>query len=670
MSPFERGDAVHRASSASVATASAAGARRYRPDLDGLRGYAVVIAILFHYGLGVPGGFVGLDIFFVLSGYLIGGILFGDVGGGRFSFARFYEYRVRRIAPAALTMILVCFALAYLILLPLYYRYFAKSALANLYFGTNHLFWGEDGYFAPASENKPLLHTWSLAVEEQFYFVFPLLVLGLYRWGGRRAWRPAIAWLALVSFACNLVMTVRDPNGAYFLAPARAWEILLGALVALQPQRVLSRRGRNAMTALGVAMILVATFAFDSSIAYPGWPGLLPCLGSALVIYAGAAEDPAVNRWIGHPVPRFLGVISYSLYLWHWPVLVFARFLMVEPPTAMQKLVLLALVFLIGLLSWKYVEQPFRAGRRMPARRVVGAAAAGAALVLACGLGVRFSDGAPARPQFDPAVVLASESTFKIDACFINGRSHKQRLQLDACAFGTPGVTPSVLLWGDSHARQWQPGLIEAARRHGAAFVQAATSTCPPVLGFALARRPACSGSNERVYAWLREHPAIETVILAGRWGSYDDEAALPAHMAETTRTLRALGKRVVVVGAVPTYTRPVPIMLTAWLWRHGDVPSVRVPADSPDSYFEKDRRAFRVVFADAPVDAVLDAGARLCDARGCAIRAERQPLYVDQTHLSAYAARRCAELFEPVFRARPAMTTATPPSVAARPAA
>lgn len=653
MSPFERAGSPHGATAGSIASPPAFGPRRHRPDLDGLRGYAVIIAVLFHFGLATPGGFIGLDLFFVLSGYLIGGILFSDTSGKGLSFARFYEYRVRRIAPAALVVILVSLVFAQLILLPSAYEYFAKSALANLYFGTNHLFLGEDGYFDPASENKPLLHTWSLAVEEQFYFVFPLIVLGLYRWWGRKAWLPTIIALAVVSFGFNLVLGGRDPDADYFLAPARAWELLIGAIVALLPAAALAVRWRGPLAFAGLVMILASTVLFDRDMVYPGYAGLLPCLGAASLIYAGAVDMPAVNRWVGNRFLRFFGVISYSFYLWHWPALVFARYLLVEPPTLAQRIAILGAVFLVSVLSWKYVEQPFRAGRGLSGRQVVGRAAAAALVVLGCGIAVLAMHGLPGRTQFDPAVIAVENEKFRTGDCFANGSSLKHGLYLDHCSFGTAAVTPDVLLWGDSHARQWQAALIDEAQQHGRAFVQASTSTCPPAIGFDLARRPGCKPNNDRVIAWLDQHPEIRIVVLAGRWGSYDTESALPAALAATAATLRSHGIRVFAVDSVPTYTRPVPILLTAWLWRHGDQADVRLGRDTPDSYYSKDRRAFRTLFAGVSLDGVLDVEPRLCNAQGCAIRKDGQPLYIDETHLSRYAARKFAGIFEPVFAER-----------------
>jgi peptidoglycan/LPS O-acetylase OafA/YrhL len=639
--------------------------RRYRPDLDGLRGYAVTVAILFHYGLGLPGGFVGLDLFFVLSGYLIGGILFNDAAQGRFSFAHFYEYRVRRIAPAVLTMLLVSLVVAQFVLLPLYDRYFARSVLANLYFGTNHLFWSEDGYFDPASENKPLLHTWSLAVEEQFYFLFPVVVLMFARWG-RKAWQPVIAALALISFAFNIWMTHVDIDGAYFLAPARAWEILLGALIALQAQRDWPLRWRNLMAAVGVALIVYATIVVNPHMPYPGFMALLPCIGSGLLIYAGGAGEPTVSRWIAWRPLRFTGVISYSLYLWHWPVFVFVNHLIIEPLTALQKIALLGLVYGVGWLSWKYVEQPFRAGHGMPARGVVLRAASAAVVVAAGGIAVLATQGAPGRPVADPALDAVAEQYFRVGPCYIESKHRRDQLHPEQCRFGDTGHAPKVLVWGDSYARQWLPGLIDLARSQQASFVMASAGQCPPALGFDPRDRRGCKPANDAVFAWLQAQTTIDTVVLVGRWKTHADEPAAVRGIAASVAALHARGLRVIVVGAMPSYKRPVPIVLAAWSHWHADTPTVRIKTSSRLNRIHKEREAFAEVFADIPVAQTIDPSAALCDAHGCAIREDRQPLYIDQTHLSEYAAVKYAALFLPVFTAAASSPSSAPAAAAA----
>jgi peptidoglycan/LPS O-acetylase OafA/YrhL len=633
------------------AGASASGVRRYRPDLDGLRGFATVCVLLFHYGLGLRGGFVGLDVFFVLTGYLIGGRLFADVGAGRFSFVRFYERRVRRLAPAALVMIIAAFVAAQFILLPHYYRFFASSALANLYFGSNYLFKSEDGYFDPASMEKPLLHTWSLSVEEQFYFVLPILIVLVARWPGRWAWPWIIGAAGIASFIVNLRMTITEPEHAYFLAPARAWAIVIGALTALVPPLQLSARVRNLLSVIGLAMIAVPACALDAASRYPGWAGLLPGLAGALIIIAGDSQpEPHVNRWIGAQPLRAVGQWSYSLYLWHWPVLVFTQYLLVQPLDMVQRCGLLALSCLIGAASWKYIEQPFRSGRGLPTRTVMKVCGSAALVVLVFSLAVRLTRGAPRRAWVDPEIARTAEQDFAMTPCYIASKNHKRRLDLDRCTFGADGVEPTVLLWGDSHSRQWQTGLVELARSRDVAFVQASISGCVPVVGFVLARRPGCAPANDSVYAWLSEHPHIRTVVLAAYWGSYADLPTLPARMAAMTQALAARGIRVVAVASVPTYTTPVPIMLSAWQRWHEDADRVDIASTDRASHRDEDRRAFASVFAQASADIVLDPASQICADERCAIRVDHHTLYFDSTHLSEAGARRYASVFEPVF--------------------
>ena len=338
---------------------------RHRADIDGLRAIAVVPVVLFHAGVSqVSGGFVGVDIFFVISGYLITSLILGEMREGRFSLLSFYERRIRRIFPALFAVLAVCIVLAGTLFLPRELRSFDESLLAATFFVSNIYFYGSNGYFAAPPDTLPLLHTWSLSIEEQFYIVFPLL-LSLAIAFGRRIWVGLISVLFLLSLAASIWVTPINPDAAFYLAPMRVWELMLGALLAARVlPRIESQAVREMLALAGVALIAYAVFRFSTSTPFPGSAALIPCLGAAFLIYAGEDEGTtSASKVLSLRPLVFVGLISYSLYLWHWPLLVFARYWSVTSLTGWQSATIVIASFILAALSWAYIEQPFRRKR-------------------------------------------------------------------------------------------------------------------------------------------------------------------------------------------------------------------------------------------------------------------------------------------------------------------
>jgi peptidoglycan/LPS O-acetylase OafA/YrhL len=331
----------------------------YRPEIDGLRTVAVVPVILFHAGVGVfSGGYVGVDVFFVISGYLITGILVEAIRSGKFSILDFYERRARRILPALFLVILVTTPFAFIWMRANQFEDYAQSIVAVLLFASNVLFWLEDGYFDFASEEKPLLHTWSLAVEEQYYIVFPILLLVLMRYGLRNTTRW-IVLLGLVSFAACLLAAQIKPSANFYLAPFRAWELLAGSFCALLQKDGRGGRPNDILALTGLGMILAAIFLFDGDTPFPSAYTVLPVLGTVLVIlHAGVGTR--CKYLLSQPVMVGVGLISYSAYLWHQPLFVLARIRLQDDATLTVFLLLSLVSLALAYLSWRYVEQPFR----------------------------------------------------------------------------------------------------------------------------------------------------------------------------------------------------------------------------------------------------------------------------------------------------------------------
>lgn len=331
----------------------------YRREIDGLRALAVLPVMLFHAGFsGVSGGFVGVDVFFVISGYLITGILISEQAAGTFTLTGFYERRARRILPALFVVLLACLPFAWAWLLPSDLKAFARSLAAAAISLSNVLFWRESGYFDTSSELKPLLHTWSLGVEEQYYMVFPLLLLGLARW--RPRWTPYVLWAgAVLSLALAQWAALRQPSLAFYLLPTRGWELLAGALLAYYHSQPIPRLRQAAAlnqagSLLGLAMMAYAMLRFDQHTPFPGVYALLPTLGAVLII-ACAQPGTWVGKLLATPVLVSIGLISYSAYLWHQPVLAFARYYLMTQPRPEVMATLLLLVLGLAWLSWRYV---------------------------------------------------------------------------------------------------------------------------------------------------------------------------------------------------------------------------------------------------------------------------------------------------------------------------
>lgn len=428
----------------------------YRREIDGLRALAVVPVVLFHAGFShFGGGFVGVDIFFVISGYLITSIILQDVNSGCFSTADFYERRVRRILPALFLVMAACIPVAWIWLLPIDMKSFSQSLIAVTAFVSNVFFWSETGYFDISAELKPLLHTWSLSVEEQYYLLFPIFLTLIWRAG--KQW---VFFILLLIFLTSLSLsywgTYEKPAATFYLLPTRGWEILLGCLVAFyltfRGYPPLSLVWRNFLGAIGFIMIVGAVFLFDKGTPFPGLNALIPTMGASLIILS-AMPDTAIGKLLGNKFFVGIGLISYSAYLWHQPLFAFARQIQSQPTPILFGLLSL-LSFVLAFFSWKYVETPFREKKRFTRKRIFLFAAIGSAIFLAIGLGGHLSDGYRVRFSFPPNIEWMSLS----DKISVNGEvckltSNKRYEGLLTCEFGRIDSAKTVVLYGDSHAQ-------------------------------------------------------------------------------------------------------------------------------------------------------------------------------------------------------------------------
>jgi peptidoglycan/LPS O-acetylase OafA/YrhL len=607
----------------------------FRLDVQGLRAIAVTSVVTFHaFPALLPGGFLGVDIFFVISGYLITGILVKELREGKFSIAEFYRRRVRRIFPALVVVLAFSILAGAFLLSPQAFRSLGRSVVATAFFSSNMDFWLTTDYFDGAAEFKPLLHTWSLAVEEQFYILYPPLLYVLWRYARSRLTLVLAALFAL-SLAVSEAMVWTAPAAAFYFAPSRGFELLSGALIATRALPALrSQKTREIVAGVGLAAIFLPLMFYTAKLPFPGLVALVPCVGTALMLHAGANGESWAAKSISTPGYLFFGNLSYSLYLWHWPILVYARHLFGGTIDWIQASVAVALAVGASVLSYRYVEQPFlaKSRRNLPALRIGGVAiggfaSLGLALFLLHGVDARFS------PQSLAMFAYAKDINTRRDSC--HNDSPNLRAFADNCSFGAAGVAPDVAVWGDSHGAELAVALGRRAEPLGRAVMEITSSACPPALGFASRMRPWCEPQNQRTLEGLVGDPRIKTVILVANAIRYDNVEGLRNGYQASVRALRSAGKRVVMLSQIPIVHADPPDVVGMAV-RHGaSLDTLGIPRAEYDG--EADSwRAFLVEQAKLWGAEVYDPAATLCDAAFCRIYKDRiGVLYFNRDHLS-----------------------------------
>lgn len=614
----------------------------YRPDIDGLRAVAVISVVLFHADPDLlRGGFVGVDIFFVISGFLISSIIAGGLARGSFTYREFYRRRVRRIFPALVLVLAACLVAGWFLLLASDYRALGWQTLGGAGFVSNLLLWREAGYFDTASEYKPLLHLWSLAIEEQFYIVWPVVLAVVWR----RRWRPlpVLGALALMSFAANVLGIAEHPSATFFAPWTRAWELIAGAWLALAMQQRPEwfARGREWRSGLGAVLVLVAITATSREKAFPGWWALLPVLGAALLISAG--PQARVNRaLLSHRLAVWFGHISYPLYLWHWPLLALA--LTANHYTPLSDATRIGLVLLAVLLAWlttRFIETPIRQAPQRPVAPLLGVYVAIAALAGA----VVLADGLPRRGVHDDEVRVFLDRYAKLhkfglseayeERCdFYDWPTGGRKPAIDpACTATQPG-RPVYLLWGDSHAQALAHG-IRRGLSPAVDLAVVATSGCTPSLEDARSNAT-CRAGNTTARAFIeRERP--RRVFMAQR------EKHEQTDWQAMARFIAAHGGELVLVGPTPQWRPSLPIIVA----RDLHAPAAYVADGLDGAVLETDRR-LREQLTGSPITYVSLIQA-LCQGAACRARirndaGEPDLLVVDYGHLtpagSVHAAR------------------------------
>lgn len=495
----------------------------YRREIDGLRAVAVLPVILFHAGFSAfSGGYVGVDVFFVISGYLITSILIGELEQGKFSILRFYERRARRILPALFAVMLACLPFAYMWMLPSELRDFAQSIVAVIFFASNILFWLEAGYFAAAAELKPLLHTWSLAVEEQYYLLFPVFLLLVWRFGRNR-----VFWSIIVASAASLMLAEwgwrNSPSANFYLAPARAWELLAGSICAFLTVGRASKSS-NILSAAGLALIVFSIFYYDSSTPFPSLYALAPVVGASLIILF-AARETFVARLLSTTPFVGIGLISYSAYLWHQPLFAFARLRSLTKPDDLLMGGLAILAILLAWASWRFIEQPFR-HRKKPLlatqKSIFLASGAVGAVFVTIGVAGHFGNGFEWRFNSEVQLILAAEKDVSFDNCHFDPDKVLDRHPQIQC-LRSPDQTTDVMLIGDSHMWALTQGLREVMDEHEINYYILSHTSCLPLSGFkghGVDENYDCTDFIESAFEWANEN-GVKTVVLSARFSLY-----------------------------------------------------------------------------------------------------------------------------------------------------
>lgn len=538
---------------------------KYRADVDGLRALAVLPVIAYHMGIGgIPGGFTGVDIFFVISGYLICGIIYNSAISDNFSWLDFYKRRCLRILPPLFVVLLATMIFGYYHLLPAQFTDLSNSALAALLSASNIFFWKTTGYFDGPADLKPLLHTWSLAVEEQFYILFPVVLLLVIRLFRRRTTQVMLLVIA-GSLLLSIYGVTRKPTFTFYMLPTRAWELALGGIIAIAGLEAktahYSAALKHGMSLAGLGLILFSFLWLDTTLPFPAWNALYPCLGSFLIILAG--QQSVVSRLLALKPVVYIGMISYCLYLWHWPIIVYSRmFFNIEP--GVRELVILALTFGLAVASRYLIEIPFRYRLAwVSPGRIVTASVIGLA-VMASGAVYKghisnssgqFSAEALALAQYSEYSKMPEfDYQYRRGQCFVDGKNEEDKPFNREFCLKTSSTAKNYVMIGDSHAAHlWRA--VSLAAGEGVNVIQATSAGCKPLYKQDL-RNP-CTKLVDYVYdEWIPAHH-IDGIIISARWAP-EDIAPLRA----TLDHLKSRSDNIIVMGPTVEYTEALPDLL------------------------------------------------------------------------------------------------------------
>ncbi len=639
------------------------------PFIDGLRALAVLPVIFFHFDLPfLTGGYIGVDVFFVISGFLITNVLLEMTRQGRFSIVRFYERRARRILPALFLTCLLCILGALVLFVPNDFKSFSKSLEGVSVFVSNFIFARWIGYFAATPSIDPLLHTWSLAVEEQFYIFFPVI---LYMAG--RFLNKSIYILFSISLILNLALISISPEKTFYLLHSRAWELLAGSILALHLQNIrLAPPLAQGMSCIGFAALLAGFFLYDRDTVFPGAAALLPVAATVLLIWSNLNNITAAGRLLATAPFVKIGLISYGLYLYHWPVMVFARYYLDRPLMPADSILAFLLIGLMAVLSYRFVEQPIRSGAMFTSQKsLFRFSALGLLLIGLIGLAGVYTKGLPAR--FDKAALQYATGSTDTNRSWGHCVPGPQSLdEKNICRLGmAEPSSPNFLVWGDSHAAALEPALNSLAQEKRIAGRMVTYSGCPSLTGV---KRTdgfidfSCSDVAEIVFSLIQKHK-IKNLLLVTRWDVYalgqeqgsiettrnpaisfqdmTGQKAFAASFKETVRRLKKAGVvNIWVMKQVPPQLVHVPSALAKAVYFDRDLEKLKRPYKDVLAR----RRVIDEVFAESDVF-FIDPMEKFCPKKSaCLIAHEGRSLYSDHGHLSTTGALWSQDMLVPFF--------------------
>ncbi|MFC6806625.1 acyltransferase family protein [Methylophaga thalassica] len=642
---------------------------QYRPDIDGLRFVAVMPVVLYHAGLSFPGGFIGVDIFFVISGYLLSRIVMDEIQSGTFSFARFYERRFRRLMPALFTMLAILFFIYSFSMLPDDFMAFAKSAIANVLMVSNFWFYNTIDYFSQSAALMPLLHTWSLAIEEQFYLVLPIFLIIASRLVGWKTLKILMVVGCAISFGLCIYYTFTYQPKGFYMPYTRAWELIAGALLHFIPWFPRKRAVLQTLSVVALTSLVIMVFIMEESAGFPGFIALAPVLATLLLLHTGAQDQSlATVRLLSTSPLVFVGKISYSLYLWHWPVMVFLNYGDLANHQPLNRILAVVVSFVLATLSWRYVEQPFRRKKLLPTTKgcIVGTVSAMGVAVSIC-IAIIIAQGFPQRvPKQILALIDPTPFATPREDCFPN---YKSAITAAPCFQGHKDISPTFILIGDSHAFALSPALFSAAEEVNLSGLQYTS----PGFFFGLGREMIGKQVDARIEhaeKIIAAHSDIRTIILSGAWADYatgtnwkgrfwlyqDSKSQASTSKENIPIFERALGRlfkkypkhRFIVLDDVPAGSQlDLQHLARSAFWQQQ---TTDFSAYLPESEVQKRRNSYEPVLIKLAqsLDNVtyVPVFKDFCSAGPCPLFEESVPIYRDGDHLS----RQGAMMQKPAF--------------------
>ncbi len=612
---------------------------KYRPDIDGLRAVAVLAVVFYHFEIpGFRGGYVGVDIFFVISGYLITSLILEEISQQKFSILRFYDRRIRRILPALFFVLIVTLIAGFFILLPKDLETLGKSIVSVSVFASNFFFMRQSGYFDPDVSEFTLLHTWSLSVEEQFYVVWPILLMLLYR--VQKSWVPIALLLGILMISLLIgewLLHIDSEWDFFYFTPVRIWELVLGAILSVNLiQRNFNSTVKHMMSLSGFIMIVYAIFYFSRETKFPGINALIPCFGVALIIYSEARESTLIGRMLSIRPIVFLGLISYSLYLWHWPIMSYLNYYIVDGINSFETGLVICFCIVLSAFTWKFIEQPFRrrSGNLIASNVVILRGLALTGMLFGVGMLVYFQGGYPQRLSDNALKPITNNLSLHPFAhrCISNFTSKKP---VDDCLFGAPSIDGSyqAVLWGDSHASHYMPVFKKLAEKNNWTIRQVSMYGCSPHL-FTTPKSEkykTCPEFNQNVLNDVISKENIKLVIFAGRWTDYPDEYKL---IVNTISKLKDSNKKILILGQVPEADFNPAKCLAMSIWHGWSERACDISMESQVSKtFQNQNEYFRNLSEQDATIQVFLPEKYLCDDKYCVIENGGISFYKDNNH-------------------------------------